>query len=87
MKQLIFVLIVGLMIQPLILHAEETLEEKFEDKTNDLKRASELQKNRVEEALCAEGDLACLKEKASNRLEETGKAIGDKASEIKNDID
>ncbi len=87
MRQLILAVVLGLMSQTLAVQAEETLEEKFEDKTNDLKRATEKQKNRVEEALCTEGDLACLKEKAANRLKETSQAIGDKASEIKNDID
>ena len=67
--------------------AYETENEKSEAAQKDLSRTTDKAVNRVKEALCTEGDVECLKQKAEHRIEESTDAIKDKANEEKNKID
>ena len=67
--------------------AAETIQEKKEAVTNDVKRDAKKSINRVEEAACMEGDVKCAGQKAKNRIEEAGDATKDKTKELKNKVD
>ncbi|MBC7467500.1 MAG: hypothetical protein H7256_16035 [Bdellovibrio sp.] len=86
MKTLIMVLaIVGGLTATV--HAEETMGEKAQATTNDAGRAMKKGAHRAKEAVCMKSDAKCLAEKAKHRGQEAGDAIGDKASEVKNNVD
>lgn len=70
-----------------VAHAEETMGEKASATMHDGKRAVKKGVNRTKEALCAEGDAKCLKDKAANRVEEGVDYTKDKAKEVKNKVD
>ena len=85
MKVLIMTLVLTGFLAPI--YAAETIGEKTEATTKDIKRAVKKGAHRASEALCAKGDAKCLAEKAKHRAEEGVDAVKDKASEIKNEID
>jgi hypothetical protein len=68
-------------------YCAETMGEKAEAVTNDAARAAKKGLHRAEEAVCAEGDLKCLSEKAKHRAEEGKDYTKDKAKELKNQVD
>jgi hypothetical protein len=68
-------------------HAAETVGEKAAATTNDAKRAVKKGAHRAGEAMCAEGDAKCLKNKAENRVQEGSDYTKDKAKEVKNNVD
>lgn len=68
-------------------YCEETLGEKAEASANDASRSVKKGVNRVQEAVCAEGDMKCLSEKAKHRAEEGTDYTKDKAKELKNSVD
>jgi hypothetical protein len=68
-------------------YCEETVGEKAEAAANDAGRSVKKGAHRVQEAVCAEGDVKCLSEKAKHRAEEGKDYTKDKAKEMKNDID
>ncbi|SFU45094.1 ATP synthase B/B' CF(0) [Nitrosomonas eutropha] len=67
--------------------AEESLIEKLDTQTDNMKRSTNKAINRAKEAACTDSEAECLKQKAKNRANETYDAAKDKASEIKNKID
>jgi hypothetical protein len=67
--------------------AEETVGEKVQATANDAKRGVKKAANRVEEAVCMEGDVKCTAEKAGNRVIEAKDATVDGAKKIKNKVD
>jgi uncharacterized low-complexity protein len=68
-------------------HAEETVGEKAQATAHDMKRSVKKSAHHAQEAVCAKSDAKCLAEKAKHRANEAGEATGDKAKEIKNDVD
>ncbi|MFZ1851769.1 MAG: hypothetical protein WAU15_05960 [Nitrosomonas sp.] len=85
LKTVVIVSLVAFISSPVF--ATETLEEKKEAVTNDVKRTATKSVNRVEEATCMDSDAKCLALKAKNRIEEAGAATKDKAIELKNKLD
>ena len=86
MKTLIMVLaLVGGMTAAV--HAEETMGEKTTATAHDAGRAMKKGAHRASEAVCMKSDTKCLAEKAKHRGQETGDAVSDKASEVKNNVD
>ena len=67
--------------------ADESLPEKAKAAGNDAARAVKKTMHRAEEAVCTQGDVKCLEQKAKHRLEEAKDYTKDKAAEIKNDVD
>jgi hypothetical protein len=86
-KTVIALALFGFLGGATIAHAEETIGEKATATGHDAKRAMKKGSHRVKEAVCAEGDMKCLKDKAANRVEEAGDATKDKAKEVKNKVD
>jgi hypothetical protein len=86
-KTVIALALFGFLGGATIAHAEETIGEKATATGHDVKRAAKKGVNRTKEAFCAEGDVKCLKDKASNRVGEGVDATKDKASEVKNKVD
>ncbi len=79
-----------LMVLGLILstaHATESVPEKVEASSKELKREAKKTVNRAEEALCTESEAECLKLKMKNRTAETWDALKDKATDLKNKLD
>lgn len=70
-----------------LVYAEETIGEKAEAAGNDATRSVKKGVNRAQEAVCAEGDVKCLSEKAKHRAEEGTDYSKDKANELKNTMD
>lgn len=70
-----------------VAYAEETVGEKVEAAANNAKRGVKKAANRVEEAVCMEGDLKCAAEKAGNRVIEAKDATVDGAKKLKNKVD
>ncbi|MFA5982925.1 MAG: hypothetical protein WC782_02825 [Methylococcaceae bacterium] len=68
-------------------YAFETQAEKNETTKNEIKHEAKKAVNRIEETVCLDSDVECLKQKASHRIEETTDAVKDKTTEIKNKID
>lgn len=68
-------------------HAEETVGEKAQATTHNAGRAMKKGAHRAKEAVCMKSDAKCLADKAKNRGEEAGDAMGDKATEMKNKVD
>ena len=68
-------------------YCEETITEKAEAAANDAARSVKKGAHRVEEAVCAEGDMKCLSEKAKHRAEEGKDYTKDKYKEVKNSMD
>lgn len=85
MKSLIMA--VALMGMTGIAYCEETIGEKAEATTNDATRSVKKGVNRAKEAVCGEGDVKCLSEKAKHRAEEGKDYSTDKVKELKNDVD
>lgn len=69
------------------LQAGETVAEKAQAAGNDAVRAAKKTVHRAEEALCQQGDVKCLQQKAEHRLQEARDYTKDKAAELKNEID
>ncbi len=67
--------------------AEETMKEKAKATGKSVKATATKAGNRVSEAVCMEGDAKCAAKKAGNRVEEGAGKVGDKASEIKENVD
>lgn len=67
--------------------AAETVAEKAEALGNDAARAAKKTVHRAQEALCQQGELKCLQQKAEHRLQEAADYTKDKAAEIRNQID
>lgn len=65
----------------------QTAAEKVEVVKNDVVRGGTKAVHRVEEAVCAKGDVECFARKAQNRASETAAAVADTASEVKDKID
>lgn len=70
-----------------VAHGEETVGEKAKSTTQDVKRSMKKGAHRVKEAVCAEGDMKCLGEKAKHRAEEGKDFVKDKATETKDKVD
>ena len=87
MKNLLLLTALGFFSLMATSFATETIGEKVQDKARDIKRTATEKVNRLEEAVCMESDVECLAKKASNRAEETEKAVVDKATELKNKTD
>lgn len=68
-------------------HATETVPEKVEASSKELKREANETVNRATEALCTESEAECLKRKMENRADETWEAVKDKATDLKNKLD
>jgi hypothetical protein len=66
--------------------AKETTDEKISAVAHDAKRGVKKAAHRVEEALCAKGDVTCAGKKVENRVIEAKDATVDKATEVKNKI-
>ncbi len=69
------------------LFATETVSEKAQAKSNDIKRDANEAVNRVQESACTGSDAECAKQKIGNRAEEAKDTIKDKSSEMKNKMD
>jgi hypothetical protein len=67
--------------------AGETVGEKAQAAGNDAVRAVKKTVHRAEEAVCSEGDMKCLAEKAKHRAVEAKDYTKDKAQELKNEVD
>ncbi|HSB94893.1 MAG TPA: hypothetical protein VLC91_00480 [Spongiibacteraceae bacterium] len=67
--------------------ANETVSEKVQAAGNDAARTAKKTVHRAEEAICTEGDIKCLAQKAKHRTEEAADYTKDKAKELKNDVD
>lgn len=67
--------------------SDETVSEKVVAKSNDVKRNLRKGSNRVQEAVCMEGDLKCAGKKVKNRTVEAKDATVDGVKEVKNKID
>ena len=80
-------LLVAMTVMVSSVYAVQTDSEKNEATKKELKREANKAINRVEEAVCMEGDAECLKQKVEHRLEESSDAVKDKASEIKDKVD
>jgi hypothetical protein len=66
---------------------QSATEHKAETTAHDAKRSMKKAGHRVTEAVCAEGDAACLARKAKHRTEEGGDYVKDKAKETKDKND
>lgn len=66
--------------------AAETIAEKIEVKTNNVKREMKKTAHRTEEKICDKTDNNCLAKKTDHRVNETKDYMKDKASEGKNII-
>lgn len=84
LSNLLMILILGLFISTA--NATETLPEKGEAVSKDIKRDANKAVDRIEEATCTDTDVECAKRKIENRAEEGKDLIKDKSSEIKNKI-
>lgn len=67
--------------------ADETVPEKVQVKSKDVKRATKKGVNRMKEMVCAEGDAKCLTKKAKHRVEEGAETVGDKTKEVVHKVD
>lgn len=67
--------------------ADETVSEKVEASSNNVKRTLRKGSNRVQEAVCMEGDLKCASKKVKNRSVEAKDSTVDAVKEVKNKID
>lgn len=67
--------------------AAETMGEAATAKAHDVKRSMKKGMHRAQEALCAKGDVECLKQRAENRAKEAKDYTKDKAEEVKNKVD
>jgi hypothetical protein len=83
---LLLTLIAGLFFSTTLI-ATETLTEKGEAVSKEIKRDANKAINRVDEATCTGTDVECAKRKLDNRTEEATDLIKDKSSEIKNKVD
>ncbi|MDP1785875.1 hypothetical protein [Nitrosomonas sp.] len=68
-------------------YATETLPEKGEAVSKDIKREANKAVDRIEEGTCTDTDVECTKKKLENRGKEGTDLIEDKSSEMKNKID
>jgi len=68
-------------------YAAETVTEKAEAKTNNVKRAVKKKIHRTEEVICEKTDENCFAKKAANRAKETKEYAKDKVKEGANVID
>lgn len=68
-------------------YSEETIPEKAEATANDAARSVKKGVHRVDEAVCTDGDMKCLSEKAKHRAEEGKDYTKDKYKEVKNSVD
>lgn len=59
----------------------ESTKDKAVETGHDMKRGMKKMVHRTGEALCAQGDAACLAKKAKNRVKEGADYIGDKVDE------
>ena len=64
-------------------HADEkdSTKDKAVETGHDMKRGAKKMVHRTGEALCAEGDAACLAKKGKNRVKEGADYVGDKVDE------
>lgn len=77
----------GLLVCGSMALADRTTSEAADAKVNDAKRAVKKGGNRVQEAVCAEGDAKCLSKKAKHRAQEGIDYTKDKAKELKDQVD
>lgn len=68
-------------------HATETLSEKGEAVSKDMKRDINKPVNRMGESTCTSTDTECGKRKIENRAEEGKDLIKDESSEMKDKVD
>ena len=85
MKHLLLTL--GLLTASTYAIAEETPAEKTESHMDSAKHSMKKAGHRIQEAVCAEGDLKCAAKKAKHHAEEGADAVGDKVKETKHKID
>jgi hypothetical protein len=62
-------------------HADQTTGEKATATKNDVKRSAKKKMHKVQEMVCAEGDVECVAEKAKHRTQEGTDYMKDKAKE------
>ncbi|AEJ01851.1 hypothetical protein Nit79A3_2060 [Nitrosomonas sp. Is79A3] len=84
-SNLLMILAIGLFFSTA--HAAETLPEKSEAVSKDIKREANKAVDRIEEGTCTDTDVECTKKKLENRGKEGTDLIKDKSSEMKNKID
>lgn len=87
MKLVSYVVLMILGLTLATVHATETVPEKVEATSKELKREAKKTVNRAEEALCTESEAECLQRKMKNRTEETWDTLKDKATDLKNKLD
>jgi len=87
MKSFGFIMLATLALPGLVACSKESVGEKIVVTGNDAARGVKKAANRVEEAVCMEGDLKCAAEKAGNRIDEAAEATVDGAKELKNKVD
>lgn len=85
LSKLLLMLATSLMLSTA--YATETITEKGEATSKDIKRDANKAVDRVEEATCTGTEAECAKRKIENRAEEAKDTIKDKSSEIKNKMD
>jgi len=68
-------------------YSAETVREKAEAKTNDVKREVKKTVDRAEEVICEQADKSCLAKKVKNRAKEAGQYSKDKVKQGANVID
>ena len=68
-------------------YATETMTEKGEATSKDIKRDANKVINRVDEPTCTGTEAECAKRKIENRAGEAKDTVKDKSSEIKNKMD
>lgn len=68
-------------------YATETITEKGEAASKDIKRDANKAVNRVDEATCTGTEAECAKGKIENRAGEAKDTVKDKSGEIKNKMD
>ena len=67
--------------------AEETVIEKVEVKTNNIKRSIKKGVNKLKEENCRKGKVKCLTIKGGHTMEEAAENASDKTKEVINKID
>ena len=83
--QCLFLLTLGFVLSTA--YATETVTEKVEATSKELKREAKKTVNRAEEALCTESEAECMKQKMKHRTEEALEAVRDKTTDLKNKLD
>lgn len=87
LKAALFIAVFVISVSTQIAMADETVTEKVTATTNTAKRTIKKGAHRVQEAVCAEGDVKCASKKIKNRAVEAKDATVDGVKEIKHKVD